>query len=49
MKLSDYIGNKKISSDNIVIGIDIGSRQAKAVLLNGDDFYTALTATQQNY
>ncbi len=45
MKLSDYIGNKKISSDNIVIGIDIGSRQAKAVLLNGDDFYTALTAT----
>ena len=45
MKLKEYIGNKSLPSANIAVGIDIGSRQAKAVLLKNDEFYTALTAT----
>ncbi len=35
---------KRLSGQN-VIGIDIGSRQAKAVLFSGDEFYTTLIPT----
>ncbi|MDR1159457.1 MAG: acyl-CoA dehydratase activase [Syntrophomonadaceae bacterium] len=47
MKLSEVI-NENLASNlqkGRVLGIDIGSRTGKAVLIDGDQFYTALTPT----
>lgn len=48
MKLQDVIDPKligELSKDNTVIGIDIGSRTGKAVMIHKDNLYTAQTGT----
>lgn len=47
MKIVEIIDKTQIPklTDATVVGIDIGSRTGKAVLLNGDAIYTAITAT----
>ncbi len=47
MKLEDVLKKEKVCEipDRIVLGIDIGSRQAKAVLLLAQKIYTALIPT----
>ena len=46
-KTSDVISSGKLSSvrPETTIGIDIGSRQSKAVMLNDDGIHTAITAS----
>ncbi len=47
MKVQDYLVTDTLNEipDKTVVGIDIGSRQAKAVLLHGDELFTALIPT----
>jgi predicted CoA-substrate-specific enzyme activase len=47
MKLSAIVPEQLLSDINgrVTIGIDIGSRASKAVLLTENEFYTAITAT----
>jgi predicted CoA-substrate-specific enzyme activase len=47
MRVQDVIADERIGSltKAPVIGIDIGSRQAKAVLIKDQDVYTAITAS----
>jgi predicted CoA-substrate-specific enzyme activase len=49
-KLADIIDKSVLSelTDETVVGIDIGSRGAKAVLFHEGNYYTALTATGIN-
>jgi predicted CoA-substrate-specific enzyme activase len=50
MKLSTVIPKKLIPEirETTTIGVDIGSRASKAVLLTGDSLYTVITATSVN-
>ena len=47
MKKNEILDDEKISDllQTTVIGVDIGSRQAKAVLVYGDEIYTTITAS----
>lgn len=47
MRFEDFLQENAQSEipEKTVVGIDIGSRQAKAVLLHGKEFYTALIPT----
>ncbi len=47
MKKHEVLADEKVSDLRpvTVVGIDIGSRQAKAVLVHGDDVHTAITAS----
>lgn len=47
MKFSEVFSEKKVNkvSSKTVIGIDIGSRQSKAVLLHNNEIYTAIIPT----
>ncbi|MBP3487615.1 MAG: 2-hydroxyacyl-CoA dehydratase [Roseburia sp.] len=48
MKLKDVIDEKvvnELSTNNVVVGIDIGSRTGKAVLINKDELYVAQVGT----
>ena len=47
MKASEIIAGEKLSDllDIHTLGIDVGSRQAKAVLILGDQIFTAVTAS----
>ncbi|MFP3040484.1 acyl-CoA dehydratase activase [Treponema primitia] len=50
MNLSSVIPKKLLSEikETITIGVDIGSRASKAVLLTGDSLHTGITATSVN-
>ncbi len=50
MKLSEVIDSRLVSkiSKNSVLGVDIGSRGAKAVLLHGDELFVAQVPTGVN-
>jgi predicted CoA-substrate-specific enzyme activase len=50
MKLADVIDPRLVdrltgNTDLVVVGIDIGSRTSKALLINGEDYYTSLVGT----
>lgn len=47
MKFKDVFSDKKANliADKIAIGIDIGSRQSKAVLLADGEVYTSIIPT----
>ncbi|MEI6291411.1 MAG: BadF/BadG/BcrA/BcrD ATPase family protein, partial [Chloroflexota bacterium] len=47
MKINAILADEKVSDlrPTTVIGIDIGSRQAKAVLVHGDEIHTTITAS----
>lgn len=50
MKASDILATEKLSDlkKTTAVGIDIGSRQAKAILVNGDEVHTVITASGVN-
>jgi predicted CoA-substrate-specific enzyme activase len=50
MKVRDVIAEERLPDlgDAVVAGIDIGSRQAKAILIAGEDIHTAITASGVN-
>jgi predicted CoA-substrate-specific enzyme activase len=50
MKARDVIAKERLGDveGNCVVGIDIGSRQAKAILIAGDEIHTAITGSGVN-